>query len=70
MSPGPAALPFSILMYQYLTRPIVLLYIHIAKTTYRILSRRTERKNKGVIGDQSGFRRGKETWDATGMLRI
>jgi len=47
------------------------LYIHIAKTAYRILKRRTERINEGVIGeDQSGFRGGKETRDATGMLRI
>jgi hypothetical protein len=43
------------------------LYFHIAK----IVGRRIERKNEDVIGeDQSGFRRGKETRDATGMLRI
>lgn len=50
---------------------IVLLYIHIAKIVGTILKRRTERENEDVLGEvQSRFRRGKETRDATGMLRI
>jgi hypothetical protein len=36
----------------------------------RILNRINERKNEDVLGDQSGFRRGKETRDETGKLRI
>jgi len=36
-----------------------------------ILNSRTERKNEDVLGEgQSVFRRGKETRDATGVLRI
>jgi hypothetical protein len=42
-----------------------------AKMVARILRRWIERKSKDVFGeDQFGFRRGKGTRDATGMLRI
>jgi hypothetical protein len=43
----------------------------IAKIVVRILRRRTERKTEDVLGkDHFGFRRGKGTRDAIGMLRI
>jgi hypothetical protein len=43
---------------------------HIARIVARIL-RRIERKNEDSLGeDQFGFRRGRETRDAIGMLRI
>ena len=36
-----------------------------------MLRRRIEKKNEGILGeDQFGFRRGKGTGDAIGMLRI
>jgi hypothetical protein len=36
-----------------------------------MLKRRIEKKNEGILGeDQFGFRRGKGTGDAIGMLRI
>jgi hypothetical protein len=42
-----------------------------AKRVGRILRRRIERKFEDILGeDQFGFRRGKGTRDATGMLRI
>ena len=44
---------------------------HTAKIIAKILRRRIERKNEDVLGeDQFGFRRGKETRDAIGMMRI
>jgi hypothetical protein len=44
---------------------------HAAKIVSRILRRRIERKTEDVLGeDQFGFRRGKGTRDAIGMLRI
>jgi hypothetical protein len=44
---------------------------HTAKIVARILRRKTERKIEDVLGqDQSGFRRERETGDATGMPRI
>jgi len=47
------------------------LIAHTAKIVAKILRRRTEKKIEGVLGeDQFGFRRGKGTRDAIGMLRI
>jgi hypothetical protein len=47
------------------------LIAHTAQIVAKILRRRIERKNEDVIGeDQFGFRRGKGTRDAIGMLRI
>jgi hypothetical protein len=44
---------------------------HAAKIVARTLRRRIERKTEDVLlEDQFGFRRGKETRDAIGMLRI
>jgi hypothetical protein len=44
---------------------------HGAKILVRILRRRIERKTEDALGeDQFGFRRGKGTMDAIGMLRI
>jgi hypothetical protein len=44
---------------------------HASKIVARILRRRIERKTEDVDGeDQFGFRRGKGTRDAIGMLRI
>ena len=43
---------------------------HTAKIVAKIFRRRIERKIEDVLGDQFGFRRGKGTRDATGMLRI
>jgi hypothetical protein len=44
---------------------------HTAKIVARILRRSIERKIEDVLGeDQFGFRRGKGTRDAIGMLRI
>jgi hypothetical protein len=44
---------------------------HTAKTVARLLRRSIERKTENVIGqDQFGFRRGKETRAAAGMLRV
>jgi hypothetical protein len=45
------------------------LIAHTAKITAKIL-RRTERKTEGVLEDQFGFRQGKGTRDAIGMVRI
>jgi hypothetical protein len=46
------------------------LIAHTAKIVAKTL-RRTETKIEGVLGeDQFGFRRGKGTRDATGMMRI
>jgi hypothetical protein len=45
------------------------LIAHTAKIVVKVLRRKTERKIEDVLGDQSGFRREKETRDATGMLR-
>ena len=45
--------------------------VHRAKRFVRILRRRIEKKSEDVHGeDRFGFRRGKETRDATGMLEI
>ena len=47
------------------------LIAHTAKIVAEILRRRIEKKIEDVLGeDQLGFRRGKGTRDATGMLRI
>jgi hypothetical protein len=47
------------------------LIAHAAKIVARILRRRIERKIEDAVGeDQFGFRRGKGTRDAIGMLRI
>jgi len=47
------------------------LIAHTAKIVAKILTRRIERKIEDVLGkDQFGFRRGKGTRDAIGMLRI
>jgi hypothetical protein len=47
------------------------LIAHTAKRVARILRRRIERKTEDALGeDQFGFRRGKGTRDAIGMLRI
>ena len=47
------------------------LIAHTAKIVAKILRRRFEKKIEGVLGeDQFGFRRGKGTTDAVGMLRI
>jgi hypothetical protein len=44
---------------------------HAAKIVARILRRRVERKTEDALGeDQFGFRRGKGTRDAIGMLRM
>jgi hypothetical protein len=44
---------------------------HTAKIVAKILRRRIERKIEDVLGeDHFGFRRGKGTGDATGVLRI
>ena len=44
---------------------------HTAKIIAKILRRRIERKIEDVLGeDQFGFRRGKGTRDAIGMMRI
>ena len=49
----------------------VSLIAHIAKIIAKILRRRIERKIEDVLGeDQFGFRRGKGTKDAIGMIRI
>ena len=47
------------------------LIAHTAKIIAKILRRRIERKIEDVLGeDQFGFRRGKGTKDAIGMIRI
>jgi hypothetical protein len=47
------------------------LIAHAAKIVARILRRRIEKKTEDALGeDQFGFRRGKATRDAIGMLRI
>ena len=47
------------------------LIAHTAKIITKILKRRIERKIEAVLGeDQFGFRRGKGTRDAIGMMRI
>jgi len=49
----------------------VSLISHTAKIIAKILRRRIKRKIEGVLGeDQFGFRRGKGTRDAIGMMRI
>ena len=51
-------------------RSTISLITHTTKIVAKIL-RRTERKIEDVLGeDQFGFRRGKGTRDAIGMLRI
>jgi hypothetical protein len=44
--------------------------ISLIANTAKTLRRRVERKSEDVLGDQFGFRRGKGTRDAIGMLRI
>ena len=52
-------------------RRTISLIEYTAKIVAKILRRRIERKIEDVLGeDQFGFRRGKGTRDATGMLRI
>ena len=47
------------------------LIAHTAKIIAKILRRRIEKKIEDVLGeDQFGFRRGKGTGDAIGMMRI
>jgi hypothetical protein len=46
------------------------LIAHTANLVARILRRRIERKTEAALGGQFGFRRGKGTRDAIGMLRI
>jgi hypothetical protein len=47
------------------------LIAHTAKTEAKILGRRIERKIEDVLGeDQFGFRRGKGTRDAIGMMTL
>ena len=47
------------------------LITHTAKIIAKILKRRIERKIEDMLGeDQFGFRRGKGTKDARGMMRI
>ena len=47
------------------------LIAHTAKIVAKILRRKIEKKIEDVFGeDQFGFRRGKGTRDAIGMLRI
>ena len=47
------------------------LIAHTAKIVAKILRRRIEKKIEDVLGeDQFGFRRGKGTRDAIGMLKI
>ena len=47
------------------------LIAHAAKIIAKILRRRIEKKIEDVLGeDQFGFRRGKGTRDAIGMMRI
>jgi hypothetical protein len=46
------------------------LIAHTVKIVAKILRRRIKKKIEDVHGDQFGFRRGKKTRDAIGMLRI
>jgi hypothetical protein len=47
------------------------LVAHTAKIIAKILKRRIEREIEDILGeDQFGFRRGKGTRDANGMMRI
>ena len=46
------------------------LIAYTAKIIAKILRRRTEKKIEDVLGDQFGFRRGKGTMDAIGMMTI
>jgi hypothetical protein len=46
------------------------LIAHTAKIVARTLRRRIERKTEDALGDQFGYRRGKGTRDAIGMLKI
>jgi hypothetical protein len=46
------------------------LIAHTTKTVAKLIRRRTERKFEDALGDEFGFRRGKGTRDAIGMLRI
>ena len=51
--------------------PTISLIAYTSKIVAKILIRRIEKKIKDVFGeDKFGFRRGKETRDAIGMLRI
>ena len=46
------------------------LIAHTTKIVAKILRRRIKKKIEDVLGDKFGFRRGKGTRDAKGMLRI
>jgi hypothetical protein len=47
------------------------LIAHVAKVVASVIRRRSEKKIEDVLGeDQFGFRKGRETRDAVGMLRI
>jgi hypothetical protein len=48
----------------------VSLVTHAAKVVAQVLRRRIEKKIEDVLGDQFGFRRGKGTSNAIGMVRI
>ena len=50
--------------------PTISIIARTAKIAARILRRRIERNIEDVHGDQFGFRRGKGTRNAIGMLRI
>jgi len=63
-------LPF-VCIQNFKLRNILLLYKDVRKVLAKILRRKIEKKMEGVLGeDQFGFRRGKGTRNATGMLRI
>jgi len=56
---------------KYSDHRTISLIVHTAKIVAKILSRRIEKKIEDVLGeDRFGFRRGKGTRDAIGMLRI
>ena len=51
--------------------PTIILIAHTAKIVAKIFRRMIEKKIEDVLGeDRFGFRRGKGTMDAIGMLRI
>jgi len=56
---------------KYSDHRTISLITHTAKIVAKVLRRKIERKIGDVLGeDQFGFRRGKGTGDAIGMLRI
>jgi hypothetical protein len=47
------------------------LIAHVAKVVASVIRRRSEKKIEDILGeDQFGFRKGKGTRDAIGMLRL